>query len=235
MQKAISDKIQLGENLNPARDYGGVLSINDERTLENLLSKVDKVQSFIGKSKADGNLSRYYPNILPITRQSQIASELPRKAYASVTYSDKKQLEFVLDLTASTYTNYSTMEVCVPLKITKRKNKTQAIDNEMMTVNNIFGHWFTDIDITRYPDDMLILPTNNSVSIANYSNAQMKHLPEKSVKKLAKSMLYFKKAVYLDDDDDDDDVDRRFHSSATAAERTDLNLTEQIKLFKDYI
>ena len=170
---------------------------------------------------------------MPITRQSQIASELPRKAYASVTYSDKKQLEFVLDLTASTYTNYSTMEVCVPLKITKRKNKTQAIDNEMMTVNNIFGHWFTDIDITRYPDDMLILSTNNSVSIANYSNAQMKHLPEKSVKKLAKSMLYFNKAVYLDDDDDD--VDRRFHSSATAAERTDLNLTEQIKLFKDYI
>ena len=224
MQKPISDKIQLGETLNPARDYGGVLLINDEGTLENLLSKVDKVQSFIGKSKADGNLSRYYPNILPIV------SELPRKAYASVTYSDKKQLEFVLDLTASTYTNYGTMEVCVPLKITKRKNKTQAIDDEMMTVNKFFGHCFTDIDIRPYPDDMLILPTNNSVSIANYSNAQMKHLPEKSVKKLAKTMLYSNKAVYLDDDDD-----RRFHSSATAAERTDLNLTEQIKLFKDYI
>ena len=90
MQKAISDKIQLGETLNPARDYGGVSSINDEGTLENLLSKVDKVQSFIGKGKADGDLSRYYPNILPITRQSQIASKLSRKAYASVTYSDKK-------------------------------------------------------------------------------------------------------------------------------------------------
>ena len=184
MQKPISDKIQLGETLNPARDYGGVLSINDEETLENLLSKVDKVQCFIGKGKADGDLSRYYPNILPITRQSQIASKLTRKAYASVTYSDKKQLEFVLDLTASTYTNYSTMEVCVPLKITKRTNKTQAIDDEMMMmVNNFFGHWFTDIDIRRYPDNMLILPTNKSVSIANYSNAQIEHLPEKSVKK----------------------------------------------------
>ena len=224
MQKPISDKIQLGETLNPVRDYGGVSSINDEETLENILSKVDKTQSFIGKGKADGNLSRYYPNILPIT------SELPRKAYASVTYSDKKQLEFVLDLTASTYTNYSTMEVCIPLKIMKKTNKTQAIDNEMMTVNNFFGHWFTDIDIRRYPDDMLILPTNNSVSIANYSNAQMKHLPEKSVKKLAKTMLYSNKAVYLDDDDD-----RRSHTSTTAAERTDLNLTERIKLFKNYI
>ena len=43
-------------------------------------------------------------------------------------------------------------------------------------------------------------------------------------------MLYSNKAVYLDDDDD-----RRLHNSATAAERTDLNLNERIKLFKDYI
>ena len=77
---------------------------------------------------------------------------------------------------------------------------------------------------------MLILPTNNSVSIANYSNAQMKHLPAQSVKKLAKTTLYSNKAVYLDDDDD-----RRSHNNATTAERTDLNLNEQIKLFKDYI
>ena len=49
----------------------------------------------------------------------------------------------------------------------------------MMTVNNFFGHWFTDIDIRRYPDDMMILPTNNSVSVANYSNMQMKHRPAK--------------------------------------------------------
>ena len=58
----------------------------------------------------------------------------------------------------------------------------------------------------------------------------MKHLPKKSVKKLAKTMLYSNKAVYLDDDDD-----RRSHTSTTAAERTDLNLTERIKLFKNYI
>ena len=43
-------------------------------------------------------------------------------------------------------------------------------------------------------------------------------------------LLYSNKAVYLDDDDN-----RRSHTSATAAERTDLNLTERIKLFKNYI
>ena len=140
MQKPISDKIQLGQTLNPARDYGGVRSINDEGTLENLISKVDKVNGFVATGKAAGDLSRYYPNILPITRQSQVADELPRKAYASVTYSDKKQLEFVVELTANTYSNYSTMEVCVPIKFTKKSNKALQMDVNMMTVNNFFRH-----------------------------------------------------------------------------------------------
>lgn len=92
MQKAISDKIQIGQILNPAKDYGGVSSINDGGTLENILSKVDKTTNFISTGKADEDLSRYYPNILPITRQLQLAGKLLRKAYASVTYTDKKNL-----------------------------------------------------------------------------------------------------------------------------------------------
>ena len=122
MQKPISNKIQLGDTLHPLKDYAGVPSINNESTLENVYQKVDKVGQFLKKGKADGDLSRYFPNILPVTRQSHIGAELPRKAYASVRYSDKKQLEFVLDLTANTYSNYSTMEVCIPLNVTK-KNK----------------------------------------------------------------------------------------------------------------
>ena len=55
------------------------------------------------------------------------------------------------------------------------------MDANMIAVHNFFSHWFTDINIRRYPDDMNILPTN-SVNIANYSSAQMKYLPEKSVK-----------------------------------------------------
>ena len=113
MQRAISDEIQLGETLNPLNDYGVVPSINDEETLESLIGKEDTVRGFVATGKADGDLSRYYPNILPITRQAQIAGELPRKSYASITYSDKKQFEFVLDLTANTYSNYSTMEICL--------------------------------------------------------------------------------------------------------------------------
>ena len=39
MQKAISNKIQLGDTQNPLDDNGGVPSINDEGTLENLIKK----------------------------------------------------------------------------------------------------------------------------------------------------------------------------------------------------
>ena len=51
---------------------------------------------------------------------------------------------------------------------------------------------------------MRILPTNDSVGIHQYSNAQMKYLPEKLAKKLLKTMLYSNKLVYLAKD-----VDRR--------------------------
>ena len=51
------------------------------------------------------------------------------------------------------------------------------MDAQMITINNCFGHWFTDIDIRRYPDDTRILQTNNSVDIYQYSNAQLKYLP----------------------------------------------------------
>ena len=230
MQKAISNKIQLGKTLNPLDDYGGVPSINDEGTLENLITKVDKVQGFIKTGKGDEDLSRCFPNNLPITRQVQNAGNLPRKAYASITYSDKKQLEFVLDLTASTYTNYSTMEICLPLKFTKKSNKAQQMDANMITVNNFFEHWFTDIDIRRYPDDMRVLPTNNSVDIYQYSNAQMKYLPEKSVKKLLKMILYSNKPVYLEKN-----ANRRPNNDASDAKLTDPNLTYRLAQLKDYI
>ena len=69
MQKAISNKIQLGDAVNRLDDYAGVPSINDEETLEHLIGKVDKVCDFLKTCKADGDLSKYFPNILIITRQ----------------------------------------------------------------------------------------------------------------------------------------------------------------------
>ena len=47
---------------------------------------------------------------LTITRQAQVPGQLPRKAHARETYTDKKKIEFTLEMTANTYSNYSTMQ-----------------------------------------------------------------------------------------------------------------------------
>ena len=220
MQKAIPNKVQLGQTLNPAEDYSGVSSINDEGTLENILGRVDKSQTFIATGRADADLGRYYPNVYPISRQSQIASDFPKKAYASDSYVDKKRLEFTIQLTANTYTNYSTMEIVLPLKFTKKPDKTAAMDKNMTTVNNFFGHWFKDIEITRYPDDKNILPTNNTLNIANYSNAELKYMPAKALKPLEKTLLYSNSPVYYVNGED-----RRSQAAATLVSTTNLSGT----------
>ena len=77
---------------------------------------------------------------------------------------------------------------------------------------------------------MRILPTNNSVDIYQYFNAQMKYLPEKSVKKLLETMLYSNKPVYLAKD-----TDRRLPNYTGDDKRSDLNLTYRLAQLKDYI
>ena len=72
------------------------------------------------------------------------------------------------------------MEIVLPIQFTKKTNKTAQIDDDTVTVNNFSGHWLADIGIRRYPDDMRILPSNNSVDIYQYSNAQLKYLPQKA-------------------------------------------------------
>ena len=175
MQRNIYNNIQLGDTVNPLQDYGGVPSINDKG-----------IEAFWKTGKADEDLSRYIPNILPITRQNQIAGTIPRKAFASVTYSDKKILEFALELTANTYSNYSSMELVLPIQFTNKTTKTAQMDAYLITVNNFFGHWITDIDIRHYPDDTRILPTNDNVDVYQFLNSQLKYLPKDSVVTLLK-------------------------------------------------
>ena len=54
MQKAISNKIELGDILNPLHDYAAIPSINDDGTLENLIGKVDKARGFMSQVKQMG-------------------------------------------------------------------------------------------------------------------------------------------------------------------------------------
>ena len=69
-QKPIQNRIEFGQNLNPLDDYAGVPAINDDANLQMLIDKVDKVSKFWKTGKADSDLIRYIPNVLPVTRQN---------------------------------------------------------------------------------------------------------------------------------------------------------------------
>ena len=73
------------------------------------------------------------------------------------------------------------MCVVLPIQIKKSTYKATDIDNDLVTVNGFFFRWLKEIDIRRYPDDVRILPTNNTISIADYDANQLKHLPDKSL------------------------------------------------------
>ena len=55
------------------------------------------------------------------------------------------------------------MELVLPIQITKSTTKMAQLDADMVTVNNFFAPWITDIDIREYPDNTRILPTNNAI------------------------------------------------------------------------
>ena len=112
------------------------------------------------------------------------------------------------------------MEIVLPIWFVKKSNKTAQLDDELMPVNNFFCRWFTEIDIKRYPDDVKLLPTDKTITIYDYANAQLNYLPKDSVKKIRKSSLYSNLPVYLPVN-----TDRRPNNDDTDANRSDPNLT----------
>ena len=153
-QRQIRNKIHFGQSLNPLDDYGGVSSVNDDGNLQSLIDKVGKLSSFWKNGKADGDLIKYIPNLVPVTRQDVIKGIEPREAYAAETYVDKRTIDFTIKLAPNTYTNYSTMEIVFPVWFVKATDKDARLAATLMPVNNFFARWITDIDIKRYPDDL---------------------------------------------------------------------------------
>ena len=65
----------------------------------------------------------------------------------------------------------------------------------MIALNNFFCHWIKEINITKHGSGKQLIPTSPFYEIYQYSYSMLKHLPEKSLKKLEKTMIYRKKTV----------------------------------------
>ena len=58
--------------------------------------------------------------------------------------------------------------MCIVLPIEIKKATNKAANVNVITVTNFFYHWLKEIDARRYPDDVRILPINNTVEIYRY-------------------------------------------------------------------
>ena len=84
------------------------------------------------------------------------------------------------------------MCIVLPMQIKKSTDKTEKVN--VITVNNIFC--LKKMDARCYPDDVRILPINNTVEIYQYAAQQLKHLPSKSLDDIRETLI-FKKSCYF--------------------------------------
>ena len=219
MQREIGYKIQLGDTLNTLNDVSAVPAIDNTSNLKDVFGKIDKLGDLWDRGKADSSLIRYIPGGGEVLRQGKIFNIVPPKVYALSTYTDKKTLEFTIELA-----NYNMMTLVVPIYFKKSTDKTA--DVAVLTVNTFLPGWLKEIDIRRYPNGVRILPTNKTVEVYNYAAQQIKHLPRKSLDDIKETILYDKNTVVLTGN-----RDRRLNKTDTPADRTDANLSERVTDF----
>ena len=123
MQAAKSNRVQLGENLNPLENATGVDSIDFSGDIDNLITKLDKFSDLYDSGKIDADVLRNIPRMSKISYQGQIDWIEMRRSYAASAYTDMQMLEFNIELTANHYINFSNMVLCLPIAFRKKQIK----------------------------------------------------------------------------------------------------------------
>ena len=226
--------------LNPLKDAVGVTSVDYSSQYNALSKKVDNLKNFVENGSAEGAMLAYLPGLAEPKYQGQIRGINEKKAYADDTYTAQKIAEFNIQLTNNEYMNFHDVQICFPMRIRKKTNVANDIDNTMITVNNFFAHWIKEIDIKKLGDDQPILPTINTVEIYKYSDQILKHLPSNDLEMIENDLLYSRKKVKIPAAGGDrrKKFTRPVAGNVAAepiANRTDANLNERIEKFGDQI
>ena len=231
MQASVTNKPKVGQSLDPLEDALRFDSVDFSADIDNLLKKLDKITDLYENGRIDSDLLRYIPGMAKIMYQGHIDWIQTKKAYAVSTYTDKQILEFNIELTKNHYMNSSKMVVCLPVVFRKVTNKTQAIDVDMIPVNNFFTHWIKDISIKRYGDDIAILPINTTLGIYLYSEAMLKHLPDDVIETFQHELLYSKKKVIIKGNAANSFHDRKNQEAGAARNsNTDDNIADRMMI-----
>ena len=85
--------------------------------------------------------------------------------------------------------------------------------------------------MTKYRKDNQLILTFSPCEIYQYSESMLKHLLKDSLKRLEKTMLCYKQAVYYNKTT----IDRRTHDSTRLNDIMDLNINKKITKFKNQL
>ena len=121
MQSKINKEVQFGQSLNPVRNVATVSSIDNTSDLQDVLTKINKLQKLWDAGSMDYDLIRYLSGMAKISRQGQIYSVHPQRLYASPGWSDLRTFEFNMLLTADTATNFNNIHLYIPIQIKKTR------------------------------------------------------------------------------------------------------------------
>ena len=150
------------------------------------------MRELISTGKYDEDIAKYIPGILKLKFQGMLEDIDTREKVAHSSYTDIEELDFQILLTDNCYVNPNSIHICFPLKIKKKSNEVQDIDDDLVTVNNFFPHLVKEINITKYGSDKELIPTFSPYEIYQYSDAMLKHLPKDALKKLKKRCFIVK-------------------------------------------
>lgn len=120
MQRNISNNVQLSQSSNPLKDAMGVESVDYLADFNNMLEKIDKLKILYNQGSMDSDMLKYIPGLAKIFYQGQIDAVETKKTYAATSYTDKEVLEFNVNLLKNHYTNFSSILLCLPIKILKK-------------------------------------------------------------------------------------------------------------------
>ena len=120
MQRNISNNVQLSQSSNPLKDAMGVESVDYLADFNNMLEKIDKLKILYNQGSMDSDMLKYISGLAKVFYQGQIDAVQTKKNYAASSYTDKEVLEFNVNLIKNHYTNFSSILLCLPIKILKK-------------------------------------------------------------------------------------------------------------------
>ena len=190
MQRHVSDKAFLGQNVSPFDNTRESDTI--DRTAwhyNDAKEKVPKNREFIKTGNYDADIAKYIPGVFKTKVQGMLEDINTREKLAHPSYKDMEELDFQISLTNTYYVNPSDVHLCFPIKIKKSSNKASDVDDDLITVNNFFAHLIKEISIAKCGSDKELILTISPYEIYQYSDSMLKYLPKDALKKLEKTLL----------------------------------------------